>query len=73
MPAYAPGMLGAWKLCSTGKPLGALGPRGQVRTVLFTQNNYEVLKTPVHISLVSFNQTAAPELFPRFPEPFPGS
>jgi cytoskeleton protein RodZ len=67
------GNAGGVEVVFNGKPLGALGPRGQVRTVLFTQNNYEVLKTPVHISLVTFSQTAAPELFPQFPEPLPGS
>lgn len=67
------GNAGGVEVVFNGKPLGALGPRGQVRTVLFTQNNYEVLKTPVRISLISFNQTAAPELFPRLPEGLPGS
>lgn len=67
------GNAGGVEVVFNGKPLGVLGPRGQVCTVLFTQNNYEVLKTPVHISLVSFNQTAGPELFPRLPEPSPGS
>ncbi len=67
------GNAGGVEVVFNGKALGALGPRGQVRTVLFTQNNYEVLKTPVHISLVSFNQTAAPELLLTVPEQFPGS
>lgn len=67
------GNAGGVEVVFNGKPLGALGPRGQVRTVLFTQNNYEVLKTPVHISQASLNQNAAPELFALLLEPLPGS
>lgn len=66
------GNAGGVEVVFNGKPLGALGPRGQVRTVLFTQNNYEVLKSDVRTSLVSFNRTVAPELFPLLP-PLPGS
>ena len=29
-----------------GKPIGPLGPRGQVRTIVFTKSNYEVLDAP---------------------------
>ncbi len=67
------GNAGGVEVVFNGKPLGALGPRGQVRTVLFTQNNYEVLKTSVHTSLVSFNQSAAPDLLPQLLEALPGS
>ncbi len=52
------GNAGGVKVVFNGKPLGALGPRGQIRTVLFTKNNYEVLQTPGHVSLVEFTQTA---------------
>jgi cytoskeletal protein RodZ len=37
-----------------GKPIGTFGPRGQVRTVLFTKNNYQVLESPVHMTLTHF-------------------
>ncbi len=67
------GNAGGVEVVFNGKPLGALGPRGQVRTILFTQNNYEVLKTSVHTSLISFNQSAAPDLLPQLLEALPGS
>ncbi len=66
------GNAGGVEVVFNGKPLGALGPRGQVRTVVFTQNNYEVLKAPARTSLVSFNQIVAPELVPQVLE-LPGS
>jgi cytoskeleton protein RodZ len=49
---------GAVKAVFNGKPLGALGARGQVRTVLFTKNNYEVIENPPSVSFSSFTQTA---------------
>ncbi len=38
-----------------GKSIGPLGPRGQVRTVVFTKSNYEVLDLPAHIALTSYS------------------
>jgi cytoskeleton protein RodZ len=52
------GNAGGVEVVFNGKPIGALGPRGQIRTVLFTKDNYEVLHRPGHISLVGFTQTA---------------
>jgi cytoskeletal protein RodZ len=52
------GNAGGVKVVFNGKPLGALGPRGQIRTVLFTKNNYEVLHGPGRVSLVEFTQSA---------------
>jgi cytoskeleton protein RodZ len=52
------GNAGGVEVVFNGKPLGALGPRGQIRTVLFTRDNYEVLHRPGHVSLVEFTQTA---------------
>jgi cytoskeletal protein RodZ len=52
------GNAGGVEVVFNGKPLGALGPRGQIRTVLFTKDNYEVLHRPAHVSLVEFTQTA---------------
>ncbi len=37
-----------------GRPIGTLGPRGQVRTVVFTKDNYEVLEASPHIALTLF-------------------
>lgn len=37
-----------------GKSIGPLGPRGQVRTVVFTASNYEVLDAAPHIALTNF-------------------
>ncbi len=38
------GNAGAINFVFNGKPIGTLGPRGQVRTVVFTKDNYEVLE-----------------------------
>lgn len=40
-----------------GKSIGPLGPRGQVRTVVFTKSNYEVLDAPAYVALTSFVPT----------------
>jgi cytoskeletal protein RodZ len=40
-----------------GKPIGTFGPRGQVRTVLFTKDNYQVLEPPVHMAFTHFTPT----------------
>jgi hypothetical protein len=37
-----------------GRSIGPLGPRGQVRTVVFTKSNYEVLDAPTHIALTHY-------------------
>jgi len=37
-----------------GKPIGTFGPRGQVRTVVFTKDNYQVLQPAVHMALTHF-------------------
>src|SRR6185437_7779489 len=52
------GNAGGVEVVFNGKPLGVLGRRGQIRTVLFTKNNYEVLQGPSRVSLVEFNQSA---------------
>lgn len=67
------GNAGGVEVIFNGKSLGALGSRGQVRTVVFTRNEYEVLEKPgVRTSLVGFSRTVelsqlAPlRLFPGF-------
>ncbi len=41
-----------------GKMIGTLGPRGTIRTVIFTKNNYEVLQPAgVHMALLQFTPT----------------
>jgi cytoskeleton protein RodZ len=52
------GNAGGVKVVFNGNPLGAVGPRGQIRTVLFTKNNYEVLQAPSRVSLVVFSRSA---------------
>jgi cytoskeleton protein RodZ len=38
-----------------GKSIGSLGPRGQVRTVIFTKDTYEIVPAVAHIALAGFN------------------
>jgi cytoskeleton protein RodZ len=38
-----------------GRSLGSLGPRGQVRTVLFTKDTYEVVPAAPHMAFAVFN------------------
>ncbi len=52
------GNAGAVTVVFNGRDLGALGPRGQIRTVLFTKNDYEVLDRPAHVALTGYNRTA---------------
>jgi cytoskeletal protein RodZ len=52
------GNAGGVNVVFNGKPLGTLGRRGQIRTVLFTKNNYEVLQGPSQVSLIGFTQSA---------------
>jgi cytoskeletal protein RodZ len=52
------GNAGVVRVVFNGKALGPLGPRGQVRTVLFTKNNYEILRGPGRVSEIRVIQTA---------------
>ena len=58
------GNAGGVNVIFNGKLLGALGPRGQVRTAIFTRDRYEVLETPQHVAAASFSLTAGPILLP---------
>ena len=49
------GNAGAVSLVFNGRPIGNLGPRGQVRTVIFTKDNYEVLEPAPHLTLTRFS------------------
>lgn len=48
------GNAGGLSCIFNGKPIGPLGARGQVRTVVFTKSNYEVLDAAAHIALTQF-------------------
>ncbi len=48
------GNAGGLNCVFNGKPIGTLGPRGQVRTVVFTKSNYEVLDAAAHIAFTQF-------------------
>jgi len=39
-----------------GRELGTIGPRGQVRTVVFTKDSYQVVKPAARLSFVLFSQ-----------------
>jgi cytoskeleton protein RodZ len=52
------GNAGGISMVFNGKPIGILGRRGQVRTVVFTKDNYEVLQPPPHLALTRFNLNA---------------
>jgi hypothetical protein len=49
------GNAGGVNVLFNGKTIGSLGPRGQVRTVLFTRDNYEIIEPAAHIALTSFS------------------
>lgn len=49
------GNAGGVSVTLNGKALGAIGPRGQVRTVIFTKDAYEVLPTQPHTGLHEFS------------------
>jgi cytoskeleton protein RodZ len=49
------GNAGGVNVLFNGKTIGSLGPRGQVRTVLFTKDNYEIVEPSAHIALTSFS------------------
>ena len=51
------GNVGGLTFVFNGKQIGVLGPRGQVRTVVFTKTNYEVLQPPTPIALTAFIPT----------------
>ncbi len=51
------GNAGGVNVTLNGKALGAIGPRGQVRTVIFTKDAYEVLPPEPHMSLTEFTPT----------------
>ncbi|MFL6350299.1 MAG: helix-turn-helix domain-containing protein [Bryobacteraceae bacterium] len=48
------GNAGGVNVLFNGKTIGALGPRGQARTVVFTKNNYEIVEPTPHIALTTF-------------------
>jgi cytoskeletal protein RodZ len=48
------GNAGGLDVFFNGKELGALGPRGQVRTVVFTRDSYEIVAPSPHIALTHF-------------------
>jgi cytoskeletal protein RodZ len=50
------GNAGGVSVVLNGKALGAIGPRGQVRTVIFTRDAYEILSPEPHISLTQFTR-----------------
>ena len=52
------GNAGGVSVVLNGKALGAIGPRGQVRTVIFTRDAYEILPPEPHISLTQFSPSA---------------
>jgi hypothetical protein len=69
------GNAGAVEVVFNGKAIGALGSRGQVRTVLFTKNDYEVVESSPRVSLVHFSRAVElaqqiPPLFDRMPAAF---
>jgi len=51
------GNAGGLSCIFNGKSIGTLGPRGTVRTVVFTKSNYEVLDAPAHIALTSYDSS----------------
>ncbi len=56
------GNAGGVEAVFNGKSLGALGARGQVRTVLFTKNDYQVLQPVARIPLIHFTENAGLKL-----------
>jgi cytoskeleton protein RodZ len=49
------GNAGGVNVLFNGKTIGSLGPRGQVRTVVFTKDNYEIVEPSADIALMSFS------------------
>jgi transcriptional regulator with XRE-family HTH domain len=48
------GNAGGLRLIFNGKLLGSLGARGQVRTVVFTRDRYEIIAEPSRIALIEY-------------------
>ncbi len=48
------GNAGAINMIFNGKPVGTLGPRGQVRIAIFRRNGYEIVEPPVPLALALF-------------------
>ena len=48
------GNAGGVDVIFNGKAIGALGSRGQVRTVVFSKNGYEIVEPEAHIALAHF-------------------
>lgn len=49
------GNAGGLTFTFNGREIGTLGPRGQIRTVIFTKDNYHVLPSPTEVSLNFFS------------------
>lgn len=49
------GNAGGVTVIFNGRPIGSLGPRGQIRTVLFTRDRYEVVNASNRATFVSAN------------------
>jgi cytoskeleton protein RodZ len=49
------GNAGGVNVLFNGKTIGSLGPRGQVRTVVFTKDNYEIVEPSADMALMSFS------------------
>ena len=47
------GNAGGVSLVFNGKPIGLAGPRGQIRTVVFTKDNYQVLQPAAGMALTN--------------------
>ncbi len=52
------GNAGGINMVFNGKPVGTLGPRGQVRIAIFSRNGYEIVEPPTHIAWALFNVNA---------------
>jgi cytoskeleton protein RodZ len=63
------GNAGGISLVFNGRPIGVVGPRGQVRTIDFTRDNYQILEPPAGMGFTSFIQTF--ELLKPLPAPPP--
>jgi hypothetical protein len=53
------GNAGGLTMTFNGKDVGVLGPHGQIRTVIFTRDNFKVLPAAAQVALAAFNQSAA--------------
>jgi cytoskeleton protein RodZ len=51
------GNAGGISLVFNGKAIGVVGPRGQIRDVVFTKSNYRIVQPPANAGLASFIQT----------------